>query len=66
MKKQEEYYLELTEGKNLTVDDGKAFIIIVLFALSAFFFGSETALLSLSRIQLKRLENSDKTAQKGY
>jgi len=39
------------------VDDGKAAIIIVLFALSAFFSGSETALFSLSRIYLKKLEN---------
>jgi len=46
------------------VDDGKAFIIIILFALSAFFSGSETALFSLSRIQLKRLENSDKSSAK--
>jgi len=41
------------------VDDGKAFIIIVLFALSAFFSASETALFSLSRVYLKKLENSD-------
>ena len=46
------------------MDDGKAFIIIVLFALSAFFSGSETALFSLSRIQLKRLENSNKSSAK--
>jgi len=46
------------------VDDGKAFIIIVLFALSAFFSGSETALFSLSRIQLKRLENNNKSSAK--
>ncbi|MGB4260521.1 MAG: CNNM domain-containing protein, partial [Candidatus Cloacimonas acidaminovorans] len=46
------------------MDDGKAFIIIVLFALSAFFSGSETALFSLSRIQLKRLENNDKSSAK--
>jgi len=40
------------------VDDGKAFIIIVLLAFSAFFSGSETALFSLSRIYLKKLENT--------
>ncbi len=40
------------------MDDGKAFIIIVLLAFSAFFSGSETALFSLSRIYLKKLENS--------
>ncbi|GAB1365585.1 hemolysin family protein [Candidatus Cloacimonadaceae bacterium] len=41
------------------MDDGKAFIIIVLLAFSAFFSGSETALFSLSRIYLKKLENTD-------
>lgn len=41
------------------MDDGKAFIIIVLLALSAFFSSSETALFSLSRIYLKKLENSE-------
>ncbi len=41
------------------MDDGKAFIIIVLFALSAFFSSSETALFSLSRIYLRKLENSE-------
>ncbi len=41
------------------MDDGKAFIIIVLFALSAFFSASETALFSLSRVYLKKLENSN-------
>jgi len=46
------------------VDDGKAFIIIVLFALSAFFSGSETALFSLSRVYLKRLENSKSKSAK--
>ena len=40
------------------MDDGKAFIIIVLLAFSAFFSGSETALFSLSRIYLKKLENT--------
>ncbi len=40
------------------MDDGKAFIIIVLLAFSAFFSGSETALFSLSKIYLKKLENS--------
>ncbi|HQJ95872.1 MAG TPA: hemolysin family protein, partial [Candidatus Cloacimonas sp.] len=43
---------------------GKAFIIIVLFALSAFFSGSETALFSLSRVYLKRLENSKSKSAK--
>ncbi|HNZ32652.1 MAG TPA: hemolysin family protein [Candidatus Cloacimonas sp.] len=46
------------------MDDGKAFIIIVLFALSAFFSGSETALFSLSRVYLKRLENSKSKSAK--
>lgn len=41
------------------MDDGKAFIIIILFALSAFFSSSETALFSLSRIYLRKLENSE-------
>jgi len=31
--------------------------ILCLLALSAFFSGSETALMSLSRAQLRRLEN---------
>ncbi len=39
------------------MDDGKIAIIIVLFALSAFFSSSETALFSLSKIFLKKLEN---------
>lgn len=46
------------------MDDGKAFIIIVLFALSAFFSSSETALFSLSRIYLKKLENSEGSSAK--
>lgn len=46
------------------MDDGKAFIIIVLFALSAFFSASETALFSLSRIYLKKLENSNDSSAK--
>ena len=46
------------------MDDGKAFIIIVLFALSAFFSGRETALFSLSRVYLKRLENSKSKSAK--
>lgn len=41
------------------MDDGKAFIIIVLLGLSAFFSASETALFSLSRVYLKKLENSN-------
>ena len=48
----------------IEVDDGKAFIIIVLFVLSAFFSGSETALFSLSRVYLKRLENSKSKSAK--
>lgn len=44
------------------MDDGKSLIIIVLLALSAFFSGSETALFSLSRIYLKKLENSNKAS----
>jgi len=46
------------------VDDGKAFIILVLLALSAFFSGSETALFSLSRIYLKKLENAEGSSAK--
>ncbi len=46
------------------MDDGKAFIILVLLALSAFFSGSETALFSLSRIYLKKLENADGSSAK--
>ncbi len=46
------------------MDDGKAFIIIALLALSAFFSSSETALFSLSRIYLKKLENSNKASAK--
>ena len=41
------------------MDDGKSLYIIALILLSAFFSGSETALFSLSRIQLKKLENSN-------
>ncbi len=44
------------------MDDGSAFILILLLLLSAFFSGSETAFFSLSRIYLKKLENK-KTAQ---
>jgi putative hemolysin len=44
------------------LDDGSAFILILLLLLSAFFSGSETAFFSLSRIYLKKLENK-KTAQ---
>lgn len=43
------------------MDDGSAFILIILLLLSAFFSGSETAFFSLSRIYLKKLEN-DRTA----
>jgi len=46
------------------LDDGKSLIIIVLLAMSAFFSGSETALFSLSRIYLKKLENSNKASAK--
>lgn len=46
------------------MDDGKAFIILVLLALSAFFSGSETALFSLSRIYLKKLENAEGSSAK--
>jgi CBS domain containing-hemolysin-like protein len=46
------------------VDGGKAFIIVFLFALSAFFSSSETALFSLSRIYLKKLENSEGSSAK--
>jgi CBS domain containing-hemolysin-like protein len=40
------------------VDDNSALILIILLLLSAFFSGSETAFFSLSRIYLKKLENS--------
>lgn len=43
------------------MDDGSAFILIILLLLSAFFSGSETAFFSLSRIYLKKLEN-DRTS----
>ena len=46
------------------MDDGKTLIIVVLLAMSAFFSGSETALFSLSRIYLKKLENSNKASAK--
>jgi len=42
--------------------DNKAFLIVVFFALSAFFSGSETALFSLSRVYLKKLENASSGA----
>jgi len=42
-----------------TVDDSKPLIILALFLLSAFFSGSETALFSLSRVYLKKIENED-------
>lgn len=47
-----------------TVDDSKPLIIIVLFILSAFFSGSETALFSLSRVYLKKIENSPQGSSK--
>ncbi len=40
------------------MDDSKPLIIIALFVLSAFFSGSETALFSLSRVYLKKIEGS--------
>lgn len=40
------------------MDDGSAFLLILLLLLSAFFSGSETAFFSLSRIYLKKLELS--------
>lgn len=39
--------------------DTKVLYLFVFFALSAFFSGSETTLFSLSRVYLKKLENSD-------
>lgn len=39
-------------------------ILIVFLALSAFFSGSETAMFSLSRVYLKKLENSDSKSGK--
>jgi len=41
------------------LDSSKILIIIGLLALSALFSGSETALFSLSRLFLKKIENSD-------
>lgn len=40
------------------MDDSSAFILILLLLFSAFFSGTETAFFSLSRIYLKKLENS--------
>lgn len=42
------------------MDDNPAFWLIFLLLLSAFFSGAETAFFSLSRIYLKKLENSHK------
>ncbi len=47
-----------------TVDDSNPLLLIALFVLSAFFSGSETAFFSLSRIYLKKIENSSKGSSK--
>jgi len=39
--------------------DSNILLLVVFLALSAFFSGSETAMFSLSRVYLKKLENSD-------
>jgi len=44
--------------------DDKALLIVVFFALSAFFSGSEIALFSLSRVYLKKLENTSSNSGK--
>jgi len=49
---------------NTAVDDNPAYLLIVLFLLSAFFSGSETAFFSLPRIYLKKLENSGNRSSK--
>jgi len=41
-----------------------AYYIVLLLMLSAFFSGSETALFSLDRINLKRIENSERKTDK--
>ncbi|HPS38328.1 MAG TPA: hemolysin family protein [Candidatus Cloacimonadota bacterium] len=46
------------------MEDGKPLLIFILLVLSAFFSGSETALFSLSRLQLKKLENLDTSGAK--
>ena len=39
------------------------FILVILFLLSAFFSGTETALMSLNRYKLKHLAKENKGAQ---
>ncbi|PKN79878.1 MAG: HlyC/CorC family transporter [Candidatus Cloacimonetes bacterium HGW-Cloacimonetes-1] len=46
------------------MDDSKTFTIIVLFVLSAFFSGSETAFFSLSRIYLKKIGNTKNSSSR--
>lgn len=46
------------------MDDSKPLILLALFILSAFFSGSETALFSLSKIYLKKIENAPKGTNK--
>jgi len=46
------------------VDDGSAFLLILLLLLSAYFSGSETAFFSLPRIYLKKLENGKSASAK--
>lgn len=46
------------------MEDGKPLLLIVLLLLSAFFSGSETALFSLSRVYLKKLENDGSSGAK--
>ncbi|HOH46236.1 MAG TPA: hemolysin family protein [Candidatus Cloacimonadota bacterium] len=46
------------------MEDGKPLLLIVLLLLSAFFSGSETALFSLSRVYLKKLEKDGSSGAK--
>ncbi|MBW6513636.1 MAG: hemolysin family protein [Candidatus Syntrophosphaera sp.] len=46
------------------MDDGSAFLLILLLLLSAYFSGSETAFFSLPRIYLKKLENGKAASAK--
>ncbi len=46
------------------MDDSNPLLLVALFVLSAFFSGSETALFSLSRVYLKKIENSTQGSSK--
>jgi len=57
--------LAKAKGDLITVDDSYASLLILLFLLlSAFFSASETAFFSLSKIKLKKLENSGNKGDK--